>query len=113
MHRVLMLLVSAVFTVISVSAQTTPVIVSAHDKDVTVDGLSDPAAGPIVVLDLSYEVETRIGTAEVSTAGKFAAAVSPALIQGNRLVVVDRLGNRSAPFVVLPARSGPVPSAPN
>lgn len=113
MHRALVLLVSGLLILATVSAQTTPVIVAAYDKDVTVDGLSDPAAGPIVVFDLSYDVDTQIGTAEVSAEGKFAASVSPALIKSHGLVAVDRYGRRSATFVVGPARSGPVPSAAN
>lgn len=99
--------------VIHALAQTAPVIVAAHDRDVTVDGTADPDAGPVTILDISYEAETPIGSGEVSAAGRFGIAVSPALVRGNRLVAVDKQGRRSAPFVVAAARSGPVPSGPN
>jgi hypothetical protein len=93
-------------------AQNGPTITAAHDKTVAVTGVADALAGPIAILDLSYEVETRIGTAEVSQEGKFAAVVKPALILGNRLVAVDKNGRRSAQFTVVAAPSGPVPGPP-
>ncbi len=91
------------------SAQTVPLVTSAYETEFTVDGTADAAAGPIIIVDLSYEVETRIGTGDVARDGKFAAVVKPALIKGNRLVAVDKNGRRSHVFSVAPARPGPVP----
>lgn len=90
-------------------AQTVPVVTSAYEKESTVDGVGDPAAGPITIVDLSYEVETRIGSGNVSPDGSFTAIVKPGLIVRNRLVAVDRNGLRSSVFTVAPARPGSVP----
>ena len=111
MYRVFLLLTACVsLAVLPVQGQTAPAISAAYANDVTVDGTADPGAGPIVIVDISYEVETPVGRGEVGEHGKFAAAVSPALIQGNRLVAVDQHGRRSAPFTVAPPRpSTPAP----
>ena len=93
------------------AAQSALAITTAHARDLTVDGTADPAAGPITILDVSYEAETPLGTGEVAADGKFAAAVYPPLLGGHRLVAVDSRGRRSEPFVVAPPRQGPVPSA--
>lgn len=94
------------------SAQSVLNITAAYATEITVDGKADPAAEKVVIYDVSYDVETRIGEGVVSSSGNFAVAVKPSLIQGHQLVAVDKNGSRSAPFAVRPARSGPVPSAP-
>jgi hypothetical protein len=92
-------------------AQAAPEIMTAYENDVTVDGAADPSAGPISIVDVSYTVETIVGTGEVSPAGTFTAVVKPALIKGNRIVAVDKNGRRSAAFTVAPARPEPPPGS--
>src|SRR5438552_6200585 len=105
MHFLIILLL----TLVSASAQTAPAITSAYDKEVAVDGRADSGTGPIAVIDISYDAETRLGSGDLSSDGTFAVYVNPALIQGHQLVAVDKNGQRSEVFVVAPSRSGPVP----
>jgi hypothetical protein len=95
------------------TAQSGVSITSAYAREITVDGQADPSGEAIVIYDTSFEAETRIGEGAIARDGTFAAVVQPALIEAHRLVAVDKNGRRSAAFVVRPARSGSVPSAPN
>lgn len=90
------------------SAWTQPLVSEAFAREVTLNGVADPGVGAtVIILDLSYAVETKIGVGRVARNGEFAAVVKPALIEGHRLVAVDVRGRRGTPFTVLPARHTP------
>src|SRR5689334_16111648 len=102
MHTALLLFVVSFLPALGMTArQAAPVITAAYEKEITVDGIADPNAGPITIIDVSTTVETRIGAGGVSPDGSFTAVVNPAPVIGNRLVAIDKNGVRSSVFTVV------------
>ena len=108
MHTALLLFVVSFLPALGMTPrQAAPVITAAYEKEVTVDGVADPNAGPITIIDVSATVEARIGAGGVSADGSFTAVVNPPPVIGTQLVAVDKNGMRSSVFTVVQAYSGP------
>lgn len=86
--------------VVPASSESLLIITAAYDRENAVVGVAQPGTGPITIMDLSYEVDTEIGSGEVSMHGEFIAVVKVPLVEGNQLIAVDNDGQESYPYTV-------------
>ncbi len=82
-------------------AQSTPVLNQGYADAVTVSGTVAPGQGPVMIYDLSYPAQTRLGESQsVDEHGNFAVTVKPPLILNHQIVAVDGNGATSPAMTV-------------
>lgn len=91
------------FTVNALGAESTdlPVIDGARNGDVVINGHASVGSVPITIYDLSYPAQTSLGSGtSMDDNGYFAVIVSPPLMDGHKIIAVDKDGHTSQPIVV-------------
>lgn len=96
---------------LAVCGQTPLAIDTANARETVVSGTASVDSGPIVVVNVHFPIEAKLGTGTVLPNGTFAVAIKGELLEGEALVAVDKAGRRSSRFNVRPPRTGPTPPA--
>jgi hypothetical protein len=82
-------------------AQAVPLLDPAYAGSVTVSGHVNPSGGPVIIYDISYPTQTKLGgSGSIDRRGNFAVTVKPALILGHRIVAVQGKGSTGPAMLV-------------
>ena len=104
------LVVVAVMAIMTPSlwAQSPPHLNPVFSGAVTITGRVGHGVQEVAIYDLSFPVETKLGTSKsIDRYGNFAAMVKPALVKGHQIVAIDENGARSNVVIVGALPAGP------